>query len=446
MMLDYWIMSLFLFVLGAVAGSFLNVCIYRIPQHPDLVSQLRSLVHPPSTCPRCRTRIGWRDNIPIVSWCLLRGRCRHCRMWISLRYPLVELLNGMLFVVLYLAEIPTTWPFTVTGSCLFTEDLGPQVVPGLGALSPAAFLYLRYFYHLVLIEALMVASFIDLDRREIPDASTLPAMAVGLLGGLLSGRVHILPAWYQNSALVRTFTHLISPDWNVGLWPNVPAWFTTWPHLHGLLVSVAGLVVGGGVTWLVRIIGFRVLKREAMGFGDVILMALIGSFLGWQVALITFFVAPLCALAVVLVQLLFKRERYIPYGPYLSLATLLVIVDWQRILPAANRFLTLGPLLPIVFLIMMLCFVVTLYLMRGAKRLLGFQPEAEEEWVAEWTPADQHHYLAGEQADRCRGRWPRHDWPGVPAGRGSLHGERWRCGGPNCPCPHPPPRHDWRGR
>lgn len=443
--LPYWIMILFLFLLGTITGSFLNVCIFRIPQQQHFWSQLRALTNPPSSCPRCRTRIAWQDNIPIVSWLRLRGRCRHCRMWISMRYPLVELLNGLLFVLLYRAEIPGPWPL-MSASCLYTPEIGPQVVPGLGTLSPGLFLHIRYFYHLVLVESLVVASFIDLDRREIPDASTLPAMAVGLLGGLIFGRVHVLPVWYENSGLLFSFTRLIWPDWNVAAWPDVPEWFTTWPHLHGLLVSVAGIVVGGGVTWLVRIIGFRVLRREAMGFGDVILMAVIGSFLGWQMAIIAFFLAPVCALGVVLVQLLFKRDRYIPYGPYLSLGALLVIVGWQRIWPAANRILALGPLLPIVFGVMLVLFVATLYLVQGVKRLLGFSLDAGEEWTPEWTPADQHHYFAGEQVDRWVGRWPGHDWPGVAAGRGSVHEERWRCSRVNCPCGRPPRRTDWLGR
>lgn len=435
--LPYWMALLFLFVLGAVAGSFLNVCIYRIPREERLWPALKGLWQPPSSCPRCRARIAWHDNIPIVGWLLLRGRCRNCRIWISARYPAVELLNALLFVLVYMAEVPYGWPPTVASSSLYVPEFGPQSIPGLGPLSPLAFLHLRYAYHLVLLESLLVASFIDLDRREIPDASTLPALVVGVLGGLLIGRVHILPAWSQNPALITSFTRPLWPDANVGAWPAVPAWFTAHPHLHGLLVSVAGLVAGGGVTWMVRIIGFWVLKREAMGFGDVILMAVIGAFLGWQPAIVAFFIAPAVALVLLPVQYLIDRDRYIPYGPYLSLGALIVILCWQTLwaggtLPWGGRFggaariFEMGPLLIVFLFVMTVLFVGTLWIVQGIKRLFGWDQALEEELVAEWTAADQAHYAAGERVDPLVGAWRKAGWPGSAAGRGSLYEERWR--------------------
>lgn len=435
--LPYWMAVLFLFVLGTVAGSFLNVCIYRIPREERLWPALKGLWRPPSSCPRCRTRIAWHDNIPIVGWLVLRGRCRTCRMWISPRYPVVELLNGLLFVLVYLWEVPYGWPPAVTASSLYVPEIGPESIPGLGPLSPLAFLHLRYIYHLVLLESLLVASFIDLDRREIPDASTLPALAVGVLGGLLIGRVHILPAWSQNPALITSFTRLLWPDVNVGAWPAVPGWFTAHPHLHGLLVSVAGLIVGGGVTWLVRIIGFWVLRREAMGFGDVILMAVIGAFLGWQPALVAFFIAPAVALVLLPVQYLVDRDRYIPYGPYLSLGALVTILAWRPLwgggtlsgggrFGGAARIFELGPLLFVFLIVMTVLFVVTLSAVQGIKRLFGWDVSPGDESVAEWTAADQTQYGAGERVDPHTGSWRRAGWPGEAASRGSLHEQRWR--------------------
>jgi len=422
------------FLMGSVCGSFLNVCIYRIPQHDGLWPALRHLWSPPSHCPRCRTDICWRDNLPIVGWLLLRGRCRHCRMWISPRYPCVELLNALLFMLLYWCEIPGNWAATVAQSSLFAEN-GPQVVPGLGVLSPSAFLHLRYLYHLVLIESLVVASFIDLDRREIPDASTLPAMAIGLLGALVIGRVHIVPVWFQNSRLVASLTNVFAPDWALGTWPDVPGWFTAHPHLHGLLVSVVGLLVGGGITWFVRLVGFWVLRKEAMGFGDVVLMAVIGSFLGWQAAVIAFFIAPACALVMLPLQMFVHRDRYIPYGPYLSLGALITICAWNPIWngtgptgrwSGAERVFDLGPLLILVFVLMSLMFMLVLFLVQSVKWLFGWRDAVEGAALGEWTGADQTHYLAGENVCQHAGRWPSDRWPGVSAGRGCLHYDRWR--------------------
>lgn len=428
--LPYWLASCFLFLLGAIAGSFLNVCIYRIPLQQDLWPALKGLHSPPSTCPRCRARIGWRDNIPILGWLLLRGRCRRCRMWISPRYPAVELLNALLFVALYWCEVPAEWPVEVEGSSVYAAS-GPQTIPGLGSMAPLTFLHLRYFYHLVLIQSLLVASFIDFDRREIPDASTLPAMTFGLIGGLLIARVHILPLWWQSPSQIHTLTRLIRPDWDAASWPTSPAWLTTWPHLHGLLVSLVGLIVAGGVTWGVRLMGQFVLRREAMGFGDVILMAVIGSFLGWQPALMAFVLAPAFAIAGLPFQLFFKRDRYIPYGPYLSLGAVAVLMAFDPLWSGTGTWrglrsmFELGPLFLVFLAFMALMFVVTLFVVQGVKALIGIR-DLEDDLPTEWTGADQAHYLAGERADHQFGLWRRPEWPGIPAGRGVLHETRWR--------------------
>ena len=105
------------FVFSLLVGSFLNVCIYRIPQPERFLDQLRSLGSPLySFCPRCGSRIPRRDNVPILGWLLLRGRCRECRMRISPRYPLIELFNGLLFVLVYWVEVPGGYLATVEDS------------------------------------------------------------------------------------------------------------------------------------------------------------------------------------------------------------------------------------------------------------------------------------------------------------------------------------------
>ncbi|MBL8850353.1 MAG: prepilin peptidase, partial [Planctomycetaceae bacterium] len=291
----------------------------------------------------------------------------------------------------------------------------------------------RFFYHLVLVEALLVASFIDFDRREIPDASTLPAMAVGVLGALFLGRVHIVPLWCQNSLQVQAISELFWPDWHVELWPNVPAWFSQWPHLHGLLASLGGLVIAGGVTWGVRLLGHLVLRREAMGFGDVVLMALIGSFLGWQPALLAFVLAPAFAIAALPIQLFIHRDRYIPYGPYLSLGALAVLMAFRPLWGGGGSWrgvgamFELGPLFLVLMTVMAVLFLFTLLLVQGAKRVLGLR-DPDEELAAVWTAADQSHYMAGERVDPDNLLWRRSNWPGEKSGRGTLHTDRWRRG------------------
>jgi leader peptidase (prepilin peptidase) / N-methyltransferase len=431
-----WMVYPYLFAIGAVIGSFLNVCIYRIPVHGRFADQLKALWDRPSHCPRCRTNIRWSDNIPIFGWLKLRGRCRNCRMRISPRYPLIELANACLWVLVFHMEVPLGRGVSLSASCVFTE-LGPQSFPGLGPLSPEAFVLLRYLYHMVLIEALLVASMIDFDLRIIPDGSTLPAMAVGLLMSTLVARVHLVPVWFQLPNLQQSFA-IVTPEWMHPLLagPAVPEWVTAFPHLHGFVVSLTGLLVGGGIVWLVRILGFWALRQEAMGFGDVILMALIGAFLGWQGAVIAFFIAPVCALVAVLATVLFKRDRMIPYGPYLSLGALITLLAWQPVFAYSRRFFELGALLIPMAATMTLLFAASLMLVQGVKRLLGIQQPMEES-AAYWRPADQTWFFGGERVNRHTGRWKTRDWDGCAAAHGTIHEERWRNGTSGT---HRPPR------
>lgn len=416
------------FILGSVIGSFLNVCIYRIPRHERFWDQLRGLISPPSSCPGCGNRISKRDNVPILGWLLLLGRCRVCRSRISPRYPLIELLNGLLFVALYWYEIPSGYGATLFDSPFFG---GHQMALGeLPRSSAILQLHLMYAYHIVLIEALLVATFIDFDLRIIPDGATLPAMAIGLIGGTALGAVWLVPVWVQDPSLVGSLKFVVPEalkGWVVSK-PAVPVWTGTYPHYHGLAVSVAGFLVGGGMVWTVRLIGAWVLRREAMGFGDVVLMAMIGSFLGWQPTVIVFFIAPICAMAVVAVMWLFRRDKEIPYGPYLSLAALIVIFGWEKIWPVGERFFHLGPAVPVIALVMAVSLYFCLQIMQLLKRMLGIPLYPPDEWVEEWTAADQLVYHAGEQVDHQQGRWRQDEWPGVTSGRGTAREQQWRRG------------------
>jgi leader peptidase (prepilin peptidase)/N-methyltransferase len=423
----YGVVLGFLFVLGSVIGSFLNVCIYRIPNHEKFWDQLRGLVHPPSTCPKCQNRLLFRDNIPIFGWLKLRGRCRFCQNSIAMRYPLIELLNGLLFVVVYWFEVPYGWGVSITDSILYSEN-GPQIIDGIW--SNAAWLHWRYAYHMVLIEALLVASFIDLDLRIIPDGSTLPAMVIGIIGGGALAKVFLVPVWFQSPSVQNQILISVPEAWH---WPTVawPAWITTYPYLHGLSVSLAGLVVGGGIVWAVRIVGHWVLRQEAMGFGDVVLMAMIGSFIGWQPVILVFFIAPMCALTVVAISFVFRRDREIPYGPYLSLATLILLLSWKHIWPVmGERVFHFGPLVFVLAFIMLLAMAVSLYFMQLVKRMLGIPlgTTPRYEWVEDWTSADQLTHHSGERIDVQQGQWKRPQWDGANSGRGLTHDQQWRNG------------------
>ncbi len=444
----FWLILMWLFVLGSVLGSFLNVCVYRIPQHERLWDQLRGLVSPGSHCPRCKTPIRKSDNIPIIGWLRLKGRCRHCRGRISVRYPLVEFLNGMLFVVVYWLELPHEFSTRIWESSAWSP-LGPQLA---GGLAEVQILHVRYFYHLVLLEALFAASLIDLDTMTIPDGSTLPAMVVGLIGAAAFGQLYLVPVWFQDPALAfyapesaqNLFGEMVAPPRPVfpgvrtfglhGL--QVPAWTLEFPHLNGLAVSAAGIVIGGGLVWGVRLAGFLTLRREAMGFGDVILMALVGSFLGWQPTLVAFFIAPFFAMLVTGIRWgisLFSKSRlvemHIPYGPYLSFSALVVVLCWKWMWPIVGRWFSAGPLVLLMGLALLLLMIPALFFIQLIKRLLGIPlyPEPEMEWAEVWTSADTLTYLAGEVVERDRQQWTTtHEWPGEAAAQGMIFEERWR--------------------
>lgn len=248
--------NLIVFLFGLVIGSFLNVCIYRIPKG-------RSVVSPPSHCPHCRKNIRWYDNIPVFSFVLLGGRCRFCKAPISLRYPLVEIITAVIITLLFAAF-------------------------GVSA---------RFFAYSLMGCGLVIATFVDFEINEIPDQVSV--------GGLVAGIV-----------LSTAFPPLVGA--------------AAWPQ--GLLNSVIGMLAGGGSIYLMGLLGELVFKREAMGGGDVKLMAMIGAFLGWKLAVMTFFIAPFFGAVVGVIMRMRDGREIIPYGPYLSLAALISVFFGEKIL------------------------------------------------------------------------------------------------------------------
>ena len=176
---------------------------------------------------------------------------------------------------------------------------------------------MRLYYHLVLLSLLIVATAIDFDCYMIPDRITFPGMFLGLLGAVVFGDLQLCHLWV---------------DWSIAIpqlrGPIIPAWYDAHHHWHGLAWSSTGLATGAALTWLARAISSRVIGQEAMGFGDVTLMAMIGSFLGWQAVVLVFLLAPLAGLTVGILIKLVSGKTYLPYGPWLSIAAAFVLFRW----------------------------------------------------------------------------------------------------------------------
>lgn len=238
-------------IFGTFLGSFLNVCIYRIPRH-------ESIVWPSSRCPACAANIAPYDNVPLVSFAVLRGRCRSCQARISLRYPLVEMANGIGYVFI-LARFGPGWPAAI---------------------------------YAALFSALLVITFIDLDHQIVPDVITLPGIPLGVLCAAT-----VLPV--------------------------------------GLLNSALGLLLGGGLLWVLAWASPYLFGKEGMGGGDIKLLAMIGAFLGWRPTLLTLMVAALVGSVVgigLIALKLLRRDQYIPFGPFLALGALISLFYYREII------------------------------------------------------------------------------------------------------------------
>jgi leader peptidase (prepilin peptidase)/N-methyltransferase len=275
------------FCLGACVGSFLNVCIYRIPRG-------LSVVTPGSHCPHCNHPIAARDNIPLLSFLILRARCRHCGGRISPRYVLVELLMAVLFLLVWV-------------------KFAPPVTPRLLHLAPIADLRLVPVFWLA-IAGLVLGTFVDFEHMILPDRVTLGGIATGLVLSALLPGLHGRPT-----------------------------------ALSGLLAGAVGAAVGFGLLWLVRVIGSAVFRKEAMGMGDIKLLGAIGAYLGWPAVLFTIMVSSLAGSLAGLGLVLAGRKELrgrIPYGPYIALAALLWILWGPTLWDAYLRAMALSGVAP----------------------------------------------------------------------------------------------------
>ena len=291
-------------VFGLVVGSFLNVAIHRLPLEGESVGHPRR-----SRCPSCRRELAWSDNIPVLSWILLRGRCRACGWRIPVRYPLVELLTAGLWALV-------VW-------------LAPENAWDLIAV------------HVLVLSGLVVSTFVDFDFFEIPDQVSIGGMVVAPLASFL------VPALHRDTRVAQWLSEGGEVD-----------------RLGALLGSGCGILVGGGVLWGIGRVGSRVFSRDAMGFGDVKLLAAGGGFVGpggaLAALLIGAVVASFAGLVNVLRFFLLTRTRarqrgtrkgvgqalrvarvagrYLPFGPYLGIGIGIVLLDWNHVIEFWKRF------------------------------------------------------------------------------------------------------------
>ena len=261
----------FALLIGLLIGSFLNVCIARMPRD-------ESVVTPRSHCPKCKNLIAAYDNIPVISWILLGRRGRHCRKPISARYPAIEALSGIVSLLL-------------------------AVKFGLG---------LAWFVYFVFCASLIVLAFIDADHRILPDPITLNGIWIGL------GLSVFMP---QPSSLVsRLLVYAGMTD------PSL--------RLVSFAGAVLGMIAGGGLLWFVGEAYLRLRGVEGMGFGDVKMMAMVGAFLGAPLALFTIMVGSLIGSIVGLLLMRFggkSRDYELPFGTFLSFAGIVAVLYGQEL-------------------------------------------------------------------------------------------------------------------
>ncbi len=273
------------FFIALSVGSFLNVCIARMPED-------RSVVYPPSHCPACGAGIQATDNIPVLSWLWLRGKCRSCGLGISALYPVIELLTGVLGLLLWRHFMPA--PEAVT-------------VPNMAA----------WAVYLAFVSMLLASSFIDLRHYIIPDQFSQYAVPFGIaaMAGL---------GWLG--------------------WPGALSWTQA---LAGSVVGAGSLLSIIGVYWLWR-------REEGMGLGDVKLLAMIGAFLGALPAIPFVIVVSSVLGSIAGLGLMITQGRgmktQLPFGPFLALAAVLYVFFGEELTGPMVRTLTLLWNVPSVFL------------------------------------------------------------------------------------------------
>lgn len=286
-------------IIGLLVGSFLNVVIHRYPYEQETITRPRR-----SRCPKCRHELRWYENLPLISWLIQAGRCRGCRWPIPVRYPLVEALNAGLWAWIAWRCLPGEWPLALVWS--------------LAASS------------------LLVTTFVDFDHLEIPDWVSI--------GGMCAAPVlsWLVPQLHSGGLCI---------EWVDGVVAQPPS------RLAAAVNSLAGIALGGGILWIIGIVGGKVFGKDAMGFGDVKLLGAGGGLVGPVGALAALMVASLIGSVMgvgnVLRWLCFLRRRvarrgsrrawghswraarvfgqYLPFGPALAIGIFVALCEWDRL-------------------------------------------------------------------------------------------------------------------
>jgi leader peptidase (prepilin peptidase)/N-methyltransferase len=276
--LPVWVGYGLFFILGSIIGSFLNVVIHRVPLE-------ESIIFPNSACPKCDNKIKPYDNFPIISWLILRGKCRNCKNPIAIRYPLVELLTGLLFLL-------TFWQI------------------GFTFFLPVALLFVATMISLI---------FIDAEHMILPNVITYPLFVIALAIRIL------FPLFFvTSSSYFPDLSH-----YPLNLFSTQPVW------LVSLAGAILGGLIGGGSLWLVGELWKRLRGVDAMGLGDVKMMFGVGALLGWRLTLLSIFLGAFSGALIGVGVISTSKEKdmqaQIPFGIFLGIGSIIALLFGESI-------------------------------------------------------------------------------------------------------------------
>ncbi|MFH1655388.1 MAG: prepilin peptidase [Candidatus Omnitrophota bacterium] len=277
------LLKTFIFILGLVVGSFLNVCIYRMSREISIRKPNRSF------CPHCKKTIPWYDNIPVVSFILLKARCRFCSGKISWQYPVVELITGIMFVILY-NYFGLSWALLVYG---------------------------------IFIAGLIISTFTDIEERIIPDEISLGGIVVGLILSVIFPFMHKAP-----TMMVSGYRSILGIIIGGGIL-----------YLFAIIGDILFFKIGDFISQ-------KLFKKEiylkkqfkegeepsTMGGGDIKLLAMIGAFLGWQQALVTLFLSCILAAITGIIIKIKTKGSLIAFGPFIVVAAIISLFFGEELI------------------------------------------------------------------------------------------------------------------